>query len=117
MRTEEGCGFLLEQLEIAKKRLIHIKPKVIIVSNAKAAELMGKNRFIDKKTNKEYGVWMGLNFVFDDEFGAHKVTNIPELENSYFLFSSMLSGQRALDLGSKERLIWQVKRIFKNAKK
>jgi hypothetical protein len=27
----------------------------------------------------------------------------------------MLSGQRALDLGSRERLVWQVKRIFKKA--
>jgi|SRR5690554_104090 len=117
MRTEEGCGFLIEQLEIAKNRLIHISPKVVIVSNAKAAELMGKNRFFNDKTGEELGIWMGLDFVFDEEFGAHKVTNVPELENSYFLFTSMLSGQRALDLGSKERLIWQIKRIFKNAYK
>lgn len=117
MRITDGCGFLIEQLEIAKNRLKHISPKVIIVSNAKASELMGKNRFFNDKTGEELGIWMGLNFIFDEEFGAHKVTNIPELENSYFLFTSMLSGQRALDLGSKERLVWQVKRIFKNAYK
>lgn len=112
MSEPEGCGFLIEQLEIAKERLSHIKPKVVIVNNAKAAELMGKNRFTDDKTKKEYGVWMGLQFKFDEEFGAHRVTNIPEISNTYFLFTSMLSGQRALDLGSKERLLWQVRRIF-----
>ena len=57
---------------------------------------------------------MGLDFYFDEEFGSHRVTHVPELKNTHFLFTSMLSGQRALDLGSRERLIWQVRRILKN---
>ena len=112
MNTPNGCDFLMEQLEIAKQRLIYIRPKIVIVCNSKAREFLGKDKSI-KKNGKINGVWMGLEFKFDDEQGAHKVTNIPELKNTYFLFSSMLSGQRALDTGSRERMIWQIKRILK----
>ena len=55
---------------------------------------------------------MGLDFEFDEEFGSHRVKNIKELEHTHFFFSSMLSGQRALDLGSRERLVWQVRRVL-----
>ena len=113
MKSREGAVFLLKQLEVAKNRLIHIAPKVVVVSNAKAAEFTGKNRFEDKN-GKEHGVWMGLEFKFDEEFGSHRVTNIPELAHTHFFFSSMLSGQRALDLGSRERLVWQVKRVLES---
>lgn len=111
-----GCNFIIENLEITKKRLIHIKPKVIVVSNALAREFSGKNRGFNKN-GEAYGVWMGLEFdEMDEEFGTFKVTNEPELVNTHFLFSSMLSGQRALDTGSRERLVWQVKRILRTFK-
>ena len=113
MKSRGGAVFLLKQLEVAKNRLIHIAPKVVVVSNAKAAEFTGKNRFEDKN-GKEHGVWMSLEFKFDEEFGSHRVTNIPELAHTHFFFSSMLSGQRALDLGSRERLVWQVKRVLES---
>lgn len=112
VKTDVGCNFLMEQLAIAKQRIINICPRIVIVSNSKAREFLGKDKFIDKKGLK-YGVWMGLDFNFDEEYGVHKVTNIPELNNTYFLFCSMLSGQRALDIGSRERMIWQIKRILK----
>lgn len=113
MSNSIGCKFILEQLEIAKRRLIRVCPKVVLVSNAKARELLGKNYLVDSKTGKASGVWMGLRFDFDEEFGSHKVKNIPSLTDTHFLFTSMLSGQRGLDLGSKERLVWQIKRIFR----
>lgn len=106
-KDDAGLDFIMEQLEIAKERLIKIKPKVIIVNNTMARKFLGK----DRDGNND--IWMGLDFVFNEEYGTFQVTNLPELEKSHFLFTSMLSGQRALDLGSKERLIWQVKRIFK----
>lgn len=43
--------------------------------------------------------------------------NVPELKNTHFFFSSMLSGQRALDIGSRERLLWQIKRVFNASQK
>lgn len=113
MREPVGRGFIMENLDIIKKRLIHISPKVIIISNALAREFSGKNRKPDRK-GIEQGIWMGFEFgEMDEEFGSFKVKNIPELAHTHFLFSSMLSGRRALDVGSRERLVWQVKRILK----
>lgn len=106
-----GREFIMEQLEIAKQRLIHISPRVIVVCNTLSRELMGKNRFFDE-SGKEQGVWMDLHFTFNDEFGTYKIEHIPELKNTEVIFSSMLSGQRALDRGSRERMVWQIKRIF-----
>lgn len=116
VRTKEGCKFLMEQLKIAKQRITHIRPKVVVVSNTKAREFLGKNQFVDQK-GIAHGVWMGLEFQFDEELGTHRVTNLPELNNTYFIFSSMLSGQRSLDLGSRERMVWQIKRIIRSFEK
>jgi len=111
MKSPEGCHFLMQQLEVAKQRLIHIAPKVVVVANSLARQFTGKDKV--EENGITHGVWMGFEFKFDEEFGSHKVTNIPELGHTHFLFTSMLSGQRALDLGSRERLVWQVKRILR----
>ena len=110
MNSPEGCQFLMEQLEVAKQRLIHISPKVVVVANSLARQFTGKDRFEDKGIAQN--IWMGLDFEFNEEFGSHRVKNIEELAHTHFLFSSMLSGQRALDLGSRERLVWQVRRVL-----
>jgi hypothetical protein len=108
----KGLSFVYEQVMIAKERILNIQPKVIVVCNTKARELIGKNRFIDAK-GIEHGVWMDFKFEFDMEYGSYRSTNVPELEHTHFIFSSMLSGQRALDLGSRERMVWQIGRILK----
>lgn len=112
MRDHVGPSFLLDQLIIAKNRIAHIQPKVIVVNNALAREFTGFNR--GGEGENEYGVWMGYTFEFDDVFGSYRITNDENLKNTHVLFTSMLSGQRALDLGSRERLVWQIKRILKN---
>ena len=53
----------------------------------------------------------GYDFVFNDDIGTYLWNNTP------VFFSSMLSGQRALDIGSMERLKWQVKRALQEIKK
>ena len=113
MTLEKGIPFVYEQVMIARERILHIQPKVIVVCNTKARELMGKDRFINKKTNQEESVWMDFEYAFDMEFGSYRITNVPELKHTHVLFSSMLSGQRALDLGSRERLVWQIGRVLK----
>lgn len=110
MKDEMGSSFLFEQLIITRKRIEHIQPKVIVVNNALAREFTGINRRGDGEN--EYGVWMGYKFIFDDEFGSYRITNDVRLKDTHVLFTSMLSGQRALDLGSRERLVWQIKRIL-----
>lgn len=112
MKTTTGIDFVMDQILVARQRILYIKPKIIVVCNAQARVLMGKDRSIDKK-NIERNIWMDFNFEFNDEFGSYRIKDIPELEHTHVLFSSMLSGQGALDLGSRERLVWQMGRIFK----
>ena len=107
----EGIAFLYDQLMLAKDRILHIQPKVIVVSNALARMFMGKQRFEDPQ-GKEYGVWMGFRFEFDKNMGTDVITEPDELKGTHVFFTSMLSGQRALDNGSKERLIWHVAKVL-----
>lgn len=116
-KKPNGVSFIFEQIEIAKKRIAHIKPKVILVANTKARQFMGKDRIVFKDEGRpDENVWMGLNFEFDEEMGCDVIrasTDTPEaLEGTPVFFSSMLSGQRALDRGSWERLAWQMRRVL-----
>jgi len=116
-RKPKGVEFIFDQIEVTKKRITHISPKVILVANTKARQFIGKDRIEFKDENREdENVWMGLNFEFDEELGCdviRKTDDTPEvLEGTPVFFSSMLSGQRALDRGSWERLAWQMRRVL-----
>jgi hypothetical protein len=81
-----------EQLAIFHDALVASKPKVIVVANAFASQILR-----DTFSN---------NISFDAKRGFHWL----KLDGSKvpIFFSSMLSGQRALDTGSYERLLWHV---------
>jgi hypothetical protein len=66
----------------------------------------------DKNLERTKGVWMDFDFEFDENLGTHKIVNNSELENVPVFFTSMLSGQRALDNGSYQRLIWHIKYVL-----
>jgi hypothetical protein len=116
-KKPNGIEFIFDQIQVAKARLEHIKPKVILVANTKARQFMGKDRIKFKDENREdENVWMGLNFQFDEELGCDVIQasdgKPSALEGTPVFFSSMLSGQRALDRGSWERLVWQIRRVL-----
>lgn len=115
MKSEVGRAFLNAQLEVAKERLLRLRPKVIVFNNAFIKEFLGINRSIDKKTGKEVGVWLGdwIKFKFNREIGTYVIIEPQELKGVPVFFSSMLSGQRALDLGSRERLVWHIAEVMK----
>lgn len=100
LRKANGVKFIWEQLQITDKLIKDSKPKIIIVSNALARTFIG----FDK--NGEHNKWLDYEFVFDYEIGTYRWDNIP------VFFSSMLTGQRALDNGSYERLKWQIRRTL-----
>jgi len=62
---------------------------------------------IDELSNRRANFSRRIDYLFEwnDEYGTFFLegTNIP------FFFSSMFTGQRALDNGSFERLIWHIK--------
>lgn len=111
-KKSKGIGFVYDQVMVSKELLEYYNPKILVVSNTMARDLLGKNRGINEKTKEEYGVWMGLHFEFDNQVGTHRIANSGKLDGTIVFFSSMLSGQRALDLGSRERLVWQINRAL-----
>ncbi len=114
LRTEEGCQFVYKQLIISKQIIEYLNPKIIVVSNTAARHFLGKDKF--ERNGKKYGVWLGYDFEFDNDFGTDKIINNPKIK-SYVFFTSMLSGQRALDKGSKQRLIWHIGNILNEISK
>ena len=92
-----GKEFLDKQLAISKCIIEKSKPKIIVVSNAYARDLfLGECNFQTQ---------------FDENIGTHKIINNIHLKNTPVFFTSMLTGQRALDNGSYERLVWHIKFI------
>lgn len=85
-----------DQLDIFLEALKGIRPAAIVVSNAGSSGII-REYFKDRLS-------------FDEERGFHWLkldgTRVP------IFFSSMLSGQRALDTGSYERLKWHVRQAF-----
>ncbi len=105
----EGLNFIWQQLLVTKEILEELSPKVIIVSNTKARLFLGKERIKDRN------IWLGYDFVFDDEIGTDRIMNKDsKLYGIPVFFTSMLSGQRAIDNGSFERLKWHIKRVIRD---
>ncbi len=92
-----GRDFITAQLELSKIIIEKAQPKVIVVSNA-FAKVLFQSRF---------------KSMFDKNIGTHKIIDNIYLENTPVFFTSMLTGRRALDLGSYERLIWHIKQVIK----
>jgi hypothetical protein len=97
---------------VARQRILHIKPKVIVISNALVRMFTGKER--GGVPGDEYGVWMDFCFEFDHTIGTDIIVEPEELKGTHVFFTSMLSGQRALDNGSRERLTWHIAKALKN---
>ena len=88
--------FFDAQLSISKKLIENAKPVLIVVANASACSVF-KVLFENQQWN--------------DDLGAYKVM----IGESYVpvLYTGMITGQRALDNGSYESLIWHICYILK----
>lgn len=114
-KEKKGLEFVDEQLEIAKEIIAHIKPKSIVVPNTLARELLGGN----KKTlpdGRIVGRWMDYDFEFDNSIGTDKMIRTDDLNGTPVFFTSMLSGQRALDRGTFQRLVWHIDAVLDKTK-
>jgi len=90
--------FGIDQIKLFEDILVQIEPRCVVVSNATGSEIL-----------REY---IKSDLLWDADRGFHWFTKrgrkIP------MFFSSMLSGQRALDRWSYERLVWQIGQAVKN---
>lgn len=98
-----GHIFYDEQLKISKKIIETTKPKIIVVNNTYARDLLHSQSFTTPK----------YDFEFDEKIGTERIVNNVVLNGVPIFFTSMLTGQRALDLGSYKRLIWHIKYVMK----
>lgn len=107
----DHVDFLQAQLDISFDIINQAVPKIIVVSNSLASEFFGKRK---QKHFNFAKIWLGFDLDFekdfDNEIGTYKIQIAGKCIP--IIFSSMLSGQRALDLGSFERLKWQIKKIL-----
>lgn len=103
-----GREFLWKNLILSKRVLESSKPRVIVVQNSLARTLLGRDTHNDG-TNK----WLGYEFEFDKELGTHRIISADSnLQGTPVFFTSMLTGQRALDKGSYERFVWHMNRVL-----
>jgi len=84
-----GNTFLLEQYNISEEIIHIIQPKIIVVGNAYASRLIRN----------------GYCCEFDKDIGTYRIKNF---NNIPIFFSGIFTGSRALDVGSRERLIWHI---------
>ena len=130
-KKTELWNLCTEQFKLFKEQIQNLEnPKAIIVCNAYASkwffgeelkeEVTGEG--IDwKQNNKKTGKFNDSAFKmkFDDDYGIYVIDDddclIPK-ETPIF-FSGMLSGQRALDMGSLQRLIYHVQWVISKTAK
>ena len=87
-----------EMFSIFADTIVDIRPKVIVVANAFVRDLFleeGFDNIIKCERNEDFGGYLAS-------------INNGQFETQVY-FSSMLSGQRALDVGSRENLIWLIR--------
>lgn len=108
-KTDHGKEFIFQQCMITKSvldKLIDEKnPRIFVVNNSLARNLLGEQH--TETPNKKSNHHIGYDFVWDEKLGTHTYKNNP------FFFTSMLTGQRALDNGSFQRLVWHINQVKK----
>lgn len=109
--TYTNVDFINAQLDISFELIEKINPKIIVVTNALASEFFGKKKV---KHDKFVNIWRGFSLDFRNDFDNTIGTYRIDIngKSTPIIFSGMLSGQRALDIGSFERLQWQIKHIL-----
>jgi hypothetical protein len=93
---------ILSQIEIALEIISQANPKIIVVNNTKSRDLL-------MELSQNYS---DFKISWDETIGTYRLSLNNVLSNVPIFFSSMLTGQRALDNGSFERLKWHIKFVL-----
>ena len=102
---EEKVGnFFTEQLDLSKKIIVESNPRLIVVLNAGARKLFQEEELLFKKDK--------CKGTFDEEITATYMYDING-KDVPVIFTGMLSGQHALDSGSKNILKDYIKLVLK----
>lgn len=106
IKYKEKKGFLFndfgkEQLEISLEIIKKCNPKIIVVTNAFSSDIINSHKIFKNKVNKEEFEMKGYDYF---EINNKKIP---------IFFSSMISGQRALDNHSFRRLKFDIQRCLR----
>ncbi len=106
-------AFGSEQLELSKKLILELAPKVIVVANAFASGVFVHefNAEFDKGSVHQKPGPDGRLLLKDLGETGHHVIRINNRAVPVFL-ASMFTGQRAMDSYSYQRLRWQIKKAL-----
>ena len=110
-------------IDIFFKTILRLRPKVLVVINAFVGRCFkGSQSSEVPLSDGRFKDWIKL--TPSEEFGGYDITitkpenaegdKEPETLATHVFFSSMLSGSRALDCGSRENLAWLVRNYLKN---
>lgn len=105
--------FAIAQLKVAHEMIEKINPKVIVVINAFASDIITRNKY-NKKPSRVFFPGDNILKINDDSFKEKGYDSLEINDGIPILFSSMLSGQRALDNHTYRRLKWQIRKIYDN---
>mgnify|MGYP006999713726 CR=1 FL=1 len=114
-QKKQGADFVTESLAVAKEIIAQYNPKVIVVPNLLGRELMSRN----KKTladGRVVGNWMECEFKFDEELGTERMIDAGNLNGVPVFFTGMFTGQKSIDRGTFQRLVWHIETALKQTK-
>lgn len=100
-RETELNTFARKQIMLSKQLIKIMQPKLIVVANAFASTLFNEEMYKHK-------------IHFDEDKGYHLLELDPNKPKTPVFFSSMLTGQRALDNYSFDRLHWHIKKALED---
>ena len=103
VKDKEFKRFCIEQFKLFKEIVREATPCAIVVINAYAREWM-----INRNFNEE-----AFDVEFDEQLGTYRIVSDAVLKGVPIFFSGMLSGRHSIDIGSRERLVWQIRRALK----
>ena len=110
----ENPDYYKEMFELFLKYLVLSQPEVIIVANAFVCRVLDRDKDLklDQPQYDHFYKNAKYSLTQNDQFGGYTFST--EGFKAQLFFSSMLSGQRALDNGSKDNLIWMVKNYLRH---
>jgi hypothetical protein len=97
MESTNGQQFIGAQLAIADRMIRETTPEVIVVCSTMARMLVGIKDHLNENR------WLGSPLIFDNNIGTYRWEDIP------VFFSTPLSGTKALDTESYQRLKWHIR--------
>lgn len=96
---ENQSKFLKRQVDLFFELLENLRPRVVVVENAFARDFLKNTRL----SNEQYNLTPEDGVAPDTGYQTVEIA-----EETPIFFSGMLSGQRALDIGSRQRLEWHI---------